>query len=611
MKGSHQPYAIFIILLAVLIALACIPVTDSAHTLPVLQGKAVWPNSQKTNTSIIYNLDGEWKLLFESDSESWQHVPEVAWNRGYGIYRMELYVEEASTPFELYTVNAGTNYELWINSELTGTSGTYGTSAETSKASAATRVHTIDLEKGWNTIEFRVSNFVHPRGGLWEHIKIGRYPYLSMWHERWIAFDFIIFGLLCMFAFMHFVLAVYTRNRTYFLGFALGALAAACGGILRNQFAIFALFPNLPYILVKKTQIISLFLAGGWFIWACIHTHQVTKRWQTQSIRLFHRLCVVLSGVSLLVPFHLMYWFAIIFFPLITLLMGLLMYNRVISLWSVELETNMRWKITKLFADSILTYGIIHDFLNITRGTYNIQMLPYTVFVYVSIYSMVLCKDFFTSLQRNQEAKQHIMAAWEQARKNLASDLHDGVIQLTHGLEYMAEGALQAGTYDEHLLERIQSTAQQISSELRATIDTLNPSRFESTGFSQAVESLANRIQDTYGISVHTQISLDDKEIPIHLHNTLYYSIHEAVSNAIRHARATYIEISCTLDGDKIVCYVENDGVEDKNPPKIKPGHGLDIMRYRAEAAAGSCCITLTENHCFRVEVRVKRITST
>jgi len=130
MKGSHQPYAIFIILLAVLIALACIPVTDSAHTLPVLQGKAVWPNSQKTNTSIIYNLDGEWKLLFESDSESWQHVPEVAWNRGYGIYRMELYVEEASTPFELYTVNAGTNYELWINSELTGTSGTYGTSAD-------------------------------------------------------------------------------------------------------------------------------------------------------------------------------------------------------------------------------------------------------------------------------------------------------------------------------------------------------------------------------------------------------------------------------------------------------------------------------------------------
>lgn len=582
-----------------ILVLACLPVTDRAEILPVVGGKAVYPASDDLK---IHHLDGTWRLERESEGVTMQQVPAIAWQHGAGTYALELFVEHAAGPFELYTTNAGTSYELLVNAERAGASGVYGESAELAKPSAATRVHPITLADGWNTIEFRVSNFVHPRAGLWEHVKIARYPAITTWHDRRIAWDLIIFGLLLMFVLMHLALGRYAKRRSYYLGFAFGALAAAFGGILRNQFAWFAIFPDLPYLTVKKVQVIALFLAGGWFAGAFADHFRSTLA--KRMVIWFRRFCMVLSLVSMLAPYAVTYPLAILFFPLMIVFMTMMLHHRV-SLLGCE-EGLWRASAT-LLGDSALTYGMIHDFLNIMRATYEIQMIPYMVFIYVGIHSVVLCGEFIRSMRYNEEAKHHIMTAWEQARRDLASDLHDGVIQLTHGLEYLAEGALVCGRDDERPLRLIKETASQISEELRRTIDDLNPARIGRKGLLHAVHQLADQVRKTYGIKVRLEMEVPEHELSLSRKNHIYYIISESVSNAIRHAQTAAIEIFIDVAQDDIMLRIRNDGVCSKMLPHALPGHGLDIIRYRAEAMGGSCRAGVIGDRHFLVEVRMKK----
>lgn len=593
-----------LLLLVGLSAFALIPVTEGFRIIPVEQGKAVWPSSGPKAREAIYQLDGQWALERTGETAVWQQVPAVAWDQGSGTYSLALFVEDASTGFEMHTTNAGTSYLLLVNGKLAGTSGTYGETADTARASAATKVHQIQLQEGWNTMEFRVSNFIHPRAGLWEHVRIGRDDHLSTWHNRRVATDLIMFGLLLMFVLMHLMLGWHSKRRSFYLGFALGALAAAVGGLVRNQFALFALIPDLPYLLVKQLQFISLFLAGGWFAGA--FRDQLDAPRTARIIIWFRRFCFVLSGVAVVLPYRLAYPLAIWFFPLMLLVMGLLLYHRIEYLFQGQPEDGRRWEVVKLLADCALTYGMIHDFLNIVRATYELQVLPYTVSIYVGLYSMVLSRDFIRAMQRNEEAKHHIMAAWEQARRTLASDLHDGVIQLTHGLEYLVEGVLLAGTHDVHALGKIKDTARAISKELRETLDDLNPTRIGDGGFLQAVERLAERIRETYGIVVNVYVDLAYEDIPILQQNHLYYIVSESVSNAIRHAQASVIEISCAREADAVLLSILNDGMKNGAPPEPKPGHGLDIIRYRTEVLGGTCRISTTDEGCFLIEVHMK-----
>jgi signal transduction histidine kinase len=603
-KLGWKSLVTFFIVMFVTTIGALLPVTYSHATLPVVEGKAIWPSNNHQHGA-VYNLDGQWLLTTDQQENVLQQVPGVAWAHGSGKYSLSLFVEQPTEDFELYTINAGTNYSLLVNGIPVGASGVFAETAKESVSSAATRVHQFSLHPGWNSIEIWVSNYVHPRGGLWEHVKIGISPHLSRWHERWIAIDLILFGMLIMFVIMHLLLGFYTKNRSYFLWFAMGAFSAAIGGLLRNQFALFSLIPELPYLVVKKAQIATLLLAGGWFVSA--FSYQYESKTALQRIRIFRYFSEITALLAIIIPYRLSYPLALVFFIAMAIALVMLVFDRTQRMFLYTAETSCGWELAKLIGDAVLLYGLIHDFINIVFATYEIQVLPYAIGIYVGLYSLVLSSDFFRAMQRNEIAKVQIIESWEKARKQLASDLHDGVIQLTHGLSYMAQGALQKGIYDEQLLGKMQETAHHISTDLRYTIDSLNPTRIAAGGFSAAIETLALRIHDTYHISVLTDIQLSDEKLLQPMYNNLYYIISEAVSNAVRHAHPTTIHISFNAQEDDLVLIVDNDGAVDLEAVKLHQGHGLDIIRYRAESLGGKATIQMREPQTLSLEVRIKR----
>ena len=77
---------------------------------------------------------------------------------------------------------------------------------------------------------------------------------------------------------------------------------------------------------------------------------------------------------------------------------------------------------------------------------------------------------------------------------------------------------------------------------------------------------------------------IHDPAVGVHL----YRIAQEAVNNAIKHGKASRIDIGLTVNEKRIVLAISDNGIGlPKKPAKIK-GLGLRIMQYRAGVIGGS-----------------------
>jgi signal transduction histidine kinase len=122
------------------------------------------------------------------------------------------------------------------------------------------------------------------------------------------------------------------------------------------------------------------------------------------------------------------------------------------------------------------------------------------------------------------------------------------------------------------------------------TIDTvrriasgLRPPALEDLGLVAAVETLLERFADQTGIGVELKASADD--VPKIARRALYRIVQEALTNVVRHSRASRVRVVLESSADLIRLEIADDGVG--IPPGMieNPGSlGLVGMRERATA---------------------------
>jgi len=107
-------------------------------------------------------------------------------------------------------------------------------------------------------------------------------------------------------------------------------------------------------------------------------------------------------------------------------------------------------------------------------------------------------------------------------------------------------------------------------------------------GLSEVLKVLTTNVEKMFGIQCTLALR---GEIPTLAANTslqFHKIAQEAISNAIKHGKATRVTVSVSRNSEKLVLTVKNDGVPFSVPETKKNRMGLRIMNYRANTVGAS-----------------------
>ena len=144
------------------------------------------------------------------------------------------------------------------------------------------------------------------------------------------------------------------------------------------------------------------------------------------------------------------------------------------------------------------------------------------------------------------EEKERMIEVHEEARKKLARDLHDGPTQSVAAMAMRINIARRMMEKDSKMavdeLSKIEELAHRTTKEIRHMLFTLRPLILESQGLSAALNSMADKMRETYNQNVIVEV--DDNlasQMEMGKQGVIFYIIEEAVNNARKHASAPNI----------------------------------------------------------------------
>jgi signal transduction histidine kinase len=137
-------------------------------------------------------------------------------------------------------------------------------------------------------------------------------------------------------------------------------------------------------------------------------------------------------------------------------------------------------------------------------------------------------------------------------------------------------------------VKEIESVLQQSVRQIRNVSQALMPAGLEESGLVAALERLSGMLHETYHVNARLTHDGEPVSVDPQASTHLYYLIHEAVMNALRHGRARNILISLSWSQDACErATVKDDGCG-FDPAKVsKDGLGLKIMRHRSGHIGG------------------------
>jgi signal transduction histidine kinase len=192
-------------------------------------------------------------------------------------------------------------------------------------------------------------------------------------------------------------------------------------------------------------------------------------------------------------------------------------------------------------------------------------------------------------------------------RDRIARDLHDVVIQRLFAIGMRLDAAAKYAVHPV-VQERITETVHDLDDvikDIRSTIFDLQHGTEQDT-FRTRVRALATEAGERIGVKPRVTFEgAVDTLIDGQLAANALAVIQESLSNTVRHAYASSIEVDVTATREDIMITVTDDGVGPSDKPTT--GHGLRNMASRAEALGGSFSIAPNEPLGTKIIWRVPR----
>jgi len=196
-------------------------------------------------------------------------------------------------------------------------------------------------------------------------------------------------------------------------------------------------------------------------------------------------------------------------------------------------------------------------------------------------------------ITERKEAEEALRASERQLRaslkerERLGRDLHDGIIQSIYAVGLNLEDCARAIVTDqatvEPCLRKVTGELNRIIREVRSFIVGLEQNRISGDEFKTALKSLVLTVGDRH--SANIELRIDDRtaaRMDSHQATQLLDVAREALSNGIRHARASRFIFSLQSTAKSLQFEVEDDGTGFDTLTPGRQGRGLRNMAARA-----------------------------
>lgn len=199
--------------------------------------------------------------------------------------------------------------------------------------------------------------------------------------------------------------------------------------------------------------------------------------------------------------------------------------------------------------------------------------------------------------------------AGTEERRKLARELHDAVSQqlfavmtMLSAIPLMMENDPDEAKKYIGLAEDIAGQAQQ---ELRALIMHLRPVSLDGADLVEGIKKLLEEIGvKNKNITVRAELN-EISGIPAGIEDNIFRVVQEAVSNMLRHSKASVLSVRLFGRNKVLNLFIEDNGVGFDTAEKKKTSYGLRTMKERIEEIGGRFDIISFPGKGTRIEIRV------
>lgn len=200
------------------------------------------------------------------------------------------------------------------------------------------------------------------------------------------------------------------------------------------------------------------------------------------------------------------------------------------------------------------------------------------------------------ALERQQDRQQQLIVMEERAA--IARELHDSIAQSLSCMKMQVSCLQMQG---DALPAQSQSLLAQIRNELnsswRQLRELLTTFRLQLTepGLRPALEGSCQEFSARLGFPVTLNYHLPPRRVPAHQAIHLVQITREALSNALKHAGASEISVTATLNHHQVRLVIADNGCGVPEHAERTNHYGLIIMRDRAQSLRGDCQVRRRE----------------
>jgi len=263
-------------------------------------------------------------------------------------------------------------------------------------------------------------------------------------------------------------------------------------------------------------------------------------------------------------------------------------------------------KETAVFPSNVINSRVFLEYTGVP-----VQVFRALCAVGLTFFMVRILKLFeFEQSRKLENAYREIVKISTDEQERIGRDIHDDLCQEITGIQLLAKAA-ENGLEPEmqsqkESFKKIGEVARIATNKARAIAKNLYPVEITDRGLIHALNEYCFRVSEIHNVECQFLLSGTSDNIDHMISTHLFRIAQEAVSNAIRHGRATQIKVNLNLNNE-IILYIEDNGIASERHDFTNDGMGMKIMKYRVSIAGGHIRTGKSAVGGMNIEVKIKK----